>query len=118
GHDADAQPVGGEITGHQSGKDVERCAAFPRGGDDFLGVGGIRGGEYLDQFGNYGSGECAAGDDGRQLPPQRIVAAQGGNDQLGDHKGENNGDDGCDPDQGGQGRFKVHVVGITVPSLG
>ena len=71
---AQAHPVGAEVAGDQAGQDVERGAALARGGDDLPDVAGLGRGEDLDQLGDDRAGQRAAGDDGRELPPQRAVA--------------------------------------------
>ena len=121
GHQADddhAHPEGGEVACRQASEDVEAGAAFARGGDDFLDVAGVGRGEDFDHFGDDRAGQGAEGDDDRELPPQVVVdlAVDGdvADQQFGDEEGEQQGDDGGEPDQRGQGLFEVKVFGVLV----
>ena len=114
----EAQPVGAEVAGHEAGEDVERCAAFPRAGDDFAHVARIGGGEDLDELGDQRAGQRAATDDGGQLPPHGIVAAEGGNHEHADDVSEDDGKDGSEPDQRGEGRLEVHLIGLAEAGFG
>ncbi len=75
-------------------------------------------GEDLHQLRNDGARQRSAGDDGRQLPPLRGVAAQNRHDEIRHDVGEHDGDDRSQPDQRGQRRFEVHLVGVAVTGLG
>src|SRR5215471_3239292 len=75
-------------------------------------------GEYLHQFRNDGPGERAAGNNGRELPPLRIVAAKLGDNQVRDGEGQNDGNNRGDPDQGSKRGFVVEVVGTAIARLG
>ncbi len=74
-------------------------------------------GKHLHQFRDDRPSQRAAGDDDGKLPPQRRVPAQIRNDELGNDEGQNHGNEGRDPDQRGERRFKVHVVRIGVPGF-
>ena len=74
GGDEHAFPEGAEIAGDDAGEDRERCAAFARGGDDFMDVLAVRAGEDFGEFGNQHGGERAAANDRGQLPPQILSA--------------------------------------------
>ena len=121
GHQKDhgeADVVGGEIAGDEAGENAERCAAFFGGGDDFLDVARFGGGEDFHEFGNDRACERAAGDDRRELPPLRRVIAERRNDQRRDPVGEGDGDDRGDPDERGERRFVIHLVGVAVLGFG
>ena len=80
-HHGEAQPVGARIAGHEARQDAQRRAAFfARTSPTSLHMARLRRGEYLHQFGDDRAGQRAAGDDGRELPPLRGVAAEIGND--------------------------------------
>src|SRR3989304_4769179 len=64
------EPVGAEVARHEAREDSQRGPTFARRGDDLAHVAGLRGGEDLDQLGNDGPGQRAAGDDRRELPPE------------------------------------------------
>jgi hypothetical protein len=113
----EAQPVGAEVAGHEAGEDVERRAAFPRAGDDFANVARIGGGEDLDELGDHRAGQRAATDDRGQLPPHGIVAAEAGDHEHADDVGEGDGKNRGEPDQGGEGRFEVHLDGVAEARL-
>ena len=82
-HDDHAQPEALKVAGDEAGQDVQRRAAFARlASTTSRDVPRLGRGEDLDHFGNDGAGQRAAGDDRRQLPPERVVAAQVGNQQL------------------------------------
>ena len=118
GHHGEAQVVAGEVAGHEARQNAERRAAFVGRGHDLAHVARLGRGEDLDQLGNDGAGQRAAGDDGRQLPPLRAVAAEDRDDQVRHDVGEDDGDDRSEPDQRGQRRFEVHLVGVAVAGLG
>ena len=59
------------------GEDVERRAALARRGDDFPDVRRLGGGEDLDELRDDRAGQRAAGDDRRQLPPERSGRRRG-----------------------------------------
>ena len=71
------EPVGAEVAGHEAGQDVERRSALPRRGHDLPHVARLDRGEDLHQLGDDRARQRAAGDDRRQLPPQRAVAEIG-----------------------------------------
>ncbi len=81
-HHGEAQPVGAEVAGHEAREDVERSAAFLATRSRLPARGAIRRGEDLHQLRDDRAGQRAAGDDGRQLPPQRWIAAQRRDDQV------------------------------------
>ena len=114
----EAQVVAGEVARHQARQDVERCAAFFGRGHHFLHVSRRHRSEHLDEFGNHRARERAAGDDRRQLPPLRGIAAEVGNDHLRNDVGQHDGDDRSEPHQRGERRFEVHLVGVAVARLG
>ena len=78
----------------------------------------IGGGEDLDEFGDDRAGQGAATDDGGQFPPHGTVAAQVGNHERADDVGEDDGEDGSEPHQGGERRLEVHLVGVAEARLG
>ncbi len=80
-------------------------------------MGRFGGSEDLDQFRDERARQGSAGDDGSEFPPEGSVA-EAGNHQVGDDVGEEDGDDGGDPDQRGQGRLEVHFVGVLVFGAG
>ena len=112
------QVVGREVSGHEPREDAQRRSAFLRGTQHFPDVARIDGGEDLDELRNDRPGERAAGDDRRQLPPLRCVAAQARNDERRDDEGEHDGNAGGDPHQGSERRFEIHLVGVGVAGLG
>ena len=75
--DDQAEPVRAEVAGDKAGKNVQRRAALARGGHDLADVAGLGGGEDFDELRDDRAGQRAAGDDRRQLPPERFVAEVG-----------------------------------------
>src|SRR3972149_6016833 len=69
-----AEQVGAEVPRHEAREDAQRGPTLARRGDDLAHMPGLRGGEDLDQLGNDGPGQRAAGDDRRELPPEATVA--------------------------------------------
>ncbi len=92
-------------------------AALARGGDDLLDVLGLGRGEDLDDLGDDGARQRPAGDDARQLPPERLVAAQRRNQQVRDDVGHRHGDQRRHPHQLGQRLFEVQLVDVGEPSF-
>jgi len=78
----------------------------------FANVARIGGGEDLDKLGDHRAGQRAATDDRGQLPPHGIVAAEAGDHEHADDVGEGDGKNRGEPDQGGEGRFEVHLDGV------
>ncbi|MPM14466.1 hypothetical protein SDC9_60829 [bioreactor metagenome] len=114
--DRDAQPVAGEVAGHQAGQDVERGAALAGGLHHLLDVATLGRGEHLDQLGDQGAGEGAAGDDRRELPPQ--AGAEIGDQCPGGQEGERDRHQRGEPDQVRQRGLEVHPVGLGVAGAG
>ncbi len=117
-HNGQPQVIGGEIAGHEAGQNAQRSSAFLRGDDHFLHVARFGGGESLHQFGNHGARQRSAGDDRRQLPPLRGVAAKIGNHGPGNYVGHGDGDERRQPYQRGERRLEIHVIGVQVARLG
>src|ERR1017187_2476077 len=118
GQHGEAQPVSAKVAGHKAGEDVERRTAFARAGDDLADVARVGGGEDLDELGDEGAGEGAATDDGGELPPHALVAAELGDHEHADDVGEDDGKDGGEPDEGGEGRFEVKLGGLAEAGFG
>ena len=72
---------------------------------------GVGGGEGLDQLRDQGACEGAAGDDGRELPPE--ASGQVPDEQVGQDVGDPDGEDRGQPDQGGQGGLEVKLEEVT-----
>ena len=117
GDDDDAQPESGEITGNQTGQDVQGGAAFAGARDDLTDVPGVRRGEGLDELWDEGAGQGAAGDDDGQLPPHRPVAHRAEHPPGGED-GQQDRHDRGDPDQGAQRLLEVHLGDLAVAGLG
>ena len=121
-HDREAEVVAAEVTGHETGEDVERRAAFLGGGDDFLDVSRLGGGEDLHQLGDDGAGQSTHADDDGQHPPIVAVSlahlSATADEEVGHHEGEDDGHDRGQPDQRGQRSLEVHLVGVLVARLG
>ena len=121
---AHPQPVAGEITSHQTGKNVQRRATLLRRGNDLLDVGRFGRSEDFDQLRNNRPRQRAARDNRRQLPPKRLIAGERtaarhrANRHVGDHVGQGNRNNRSDPDQTGQRTFKVHFVSVFTACLG
>ena len=65
-------PEGGEISGDQTGEDVQRCAALAGGVDDLFAVTGIGAREDLGEFRDQRAGDGpAADDDGKGQPGRK-----------------------------------------------
>ena len=116
--DGDAHPVGAEVSGDEAGQDVERRAAFARCRDDFLHVARFGRGEDFHQLRDDRAGQRAAGDDRGELPPHRGVAAERGDEQVGDGVRDADGEDRGDPHQRRERRLEVHDVGVLVLGRG
>ena len=116
--DREADPEGAEVARHEAGEDVERRPALARAGDHLAHVPAVHRGEDLDQLGDDGARERAAGDDRRELPPERRVAAEVGDEQVGDDVGQHDRDDRGEPDQRRQRRLVVHPGDLLVLALG
>ena len=84
--------------------------------DDLPHVRRLGRGKHLHELGNDRAGERAAGDHGRQLPPQRAVAERR-NEQVGHDVGDGDRHDRRQPHQRGQRRLEVHLVGGGVARL-
>ena len=110
--DAHPEPVGAEIPRHEARQDVERCAALSRRGHDFPDVAGLGGREDLDELGNDRPGERAAGDDGRELPPEIGVAAEVRDEPVRGDVGEDDRDNRRQPDQSRQRHLEIHRLGV------
>ena len=106
-HDAHAEPVGAEVAGDEPGQDVERRAAFLRRGHDLAHVRRLGRREDLDELGNDRAGERAAGDDRRELPPERAVAERR-DEQVRRDVGQRDRHDRRQPHQARQRRLEVH----------
>ena len=121
-HDGEADVVGAEVAGHETGEDVERRSTLFGRGHDLLDVRRLGGGEDLDQFGDESAGQRAHADDDRQHPP--VVAVRladvgaAADEQVGHHEGQDDGHDRGEPDQRGQRGLEVHLVGVLVARLG
>ena len=80
-----------------------RCSAFFAGGDDFTNVSAVSGGKDLRDFRDDRPGERAAGNDGRQFPPQVVVSKSVNlkiaEQEVGDDVGAEDGSNRCDPDE-------------------
>ena len=85
--DAQPEPVGAEVAGDEPRQDVERRAAFARRGHDFPDVRRLGRREDLHQLRDDRARQRAAGDDRRELPPQRAVA-EIRDQQVGDDVGD------------------------------
>ncbi len=114
----ESQPVGAEVAGHKSGEDIERCAAFPRTGDDLAHVARTGGREDLDELRDERAGQGAATDNGGQLPPQGIVAAEHRDHHGADDVGEDDREDGREPDQRGERGLEVELLQVAVARFG
>src|SRR5271157_1529412 len=78
----------------------------------------VGGGEDLDELGDDRAGQGAATDDGGELPPHGLIAAERGNQEPADDISEHDGKDGGEPDESGERRFKVKPVGFPEAGLG
>ncbi len=78
----------------------------------------FRRGEHLHQFRDHRAGQRAAGNDRRELPPLRGVAAASGINVKRNEVGHRDRNDRSDPYQGGQRRFEIHLVRVPVARLG
>ncbi len=114
----DAHPVRTVVARHKSGQDVQRRAALPRGDDHLPHVPGFRGGEHLYQLWDNCPREGAAGNDERELPPERRVPTQVRNEKPGKEEGKRDGDGGGQPHQRRERLFIVEIVRIAVAGFG
>ena len=106
--DRHAEPEGAEVTGHQTGEDIERGAAFTGRGNDLFAMFGLGAGKDLDKLRNDGRGERTATDDDRELPPQAV--GKGAQLPLAHGKGYDDGKDRRDPDQCGQRVLEIDLL--------
>ena len=74
-------------------------------------------GEDLDELRDDGARQRAAGDDGRQLPPEIGIAAERRNEPVRGHVGEQDRDDRRQPHQARQRHLEVHRLGVAEAGL-
>ena len=87
-------------------------AAFARRGHDFPDVAGLGRREDLDELGNDRPGKRAAGDDGRELPPEIGVSAEVRDQPVRGGVGEDDRHNRRQPDQPRQRHLEVHRLGV------
>ena len=81
-HHGQAEVVAGEVARHKARQNSERRSTFLRRLHHFPHVTRVHRGENFHQFRNDRARQRAAGNDRRQLPPLRRVAAQGRDDEM------------------------------------
>ena len=67
--DCQAFPEGREVTGDETGEDIQGCAAVTRGADDFLHVAGFGARKDLGEFRDQRACDGTAADDDGKCPP-------------------------------------------------
>src|SRR5579859_5654273 len=117
--DDQSHPERAEIAGHETGQDVQRRPAVAGGIDHLADVARVGADKNFGEFHDQRAGEHAAGHDAGQRPPKVPQRRTGGvlkitEQQFAGDKGNDDGENGSEPDQIRQRRFPVEILSAGV----